>query len=311
MRPLPSRRRNTSPSRARLKAPNALPDVLWTSLSALQQSSDAFPPLKSAVAGAVAICTIVERTKHSQSDARALALRIKDILDVLADAVPDGNEIPSTMISSIAAFSKLLREIEVYLKKISASSKISRLIHLNRNENLLTEYKAQLDYAYRDFLAASTLRLEVQQAELAICQRQLILEQKAFSVRQLRSQAEIRDISSKTDGVLFYSRLICFFGPPLMLPYNSHHNLSVRTDTHRPMLAGQRARGDIWPTSSNFFVWEPRASAPKCGRRPWALVRIFQSSVLQRWRTYHRVAPSCNQPLIQPLIRGFFVFIVF
>ncbi|KAK7051991.1 hypothetical protein R3P38DRAFT_1632886 [Favolaschia claudopus] len=265
MRRLSSPRRNASPSRARLKVPNALPDVLWTSLSALRESSDAFPPLKSAVGGAVAICTIVERTKHSQSDARALALRIKDILDVLADAVPDGNEIPPTMMSSIAAFSTLLHEIEVYLAKIFSSSKMSRLIHLNRNENVLMEYKAQLNDAYRDFLAASTLRLEIQQAELTMRQKQLALQQEQlsqqqthFSVQQLQSQSEIRGISSKTDGVLFYSRLTCFFGQPLMLPYQSHHN-PFRPDTHRPMLAGQRARGDIWPIF--FFNFRLRMGA--------------------------------------------------
>ncbi|KAK7023229.1 hypothetical protein R3P38DRAFT_2628190 [Favolaschia claudopus] len=210
--PMPSRRPNTSPSRARLKVPNALPDVLWTSLSALKESSDAFPPLKSAVAGAIAICTIVERTKHSQSDARALALRIKDILDLLADAVPDGNEIPPAMMSSIAAFSTLLHEIEVYLAKIFSSSKMSRLIHLNRNENVLMEYKAQLNDAYRDFLAASTLRLEIQQTELVIRQKQLVLQQeqlskqqKHFSVQQLQSEAEIRGISSKTVRYMLHS----------------------------------------------------------------------------------------------------------
>jgi hypothetical protein len=49
--------------RAKLKPPNrtsALPDVLWTSLHALKESADAFPPLKSVVGGVVVIWNIAE-----------------------------------------------------------------------------------------------------------------------------------------------------------------------------------------------------------------------------------------------------------
>jgi hypothetical protein len=37
-----------------------LPDVLWTSVLALRDSADAFPPLKSAVGGVIALCDIAE-----------------------------------------------------------------------------------------------------------------------------------------------------------------------------------------------------------------------------------------------------------
>jgi hypothetical protein len=71
------------------------------------------------------------------------------------------------------------------MQKIIFASRLSRFLHLNRNESLLKGFKIQLDDAYRDFLvrrfennsapqrssttqAASTLRLEVQQAQIAI-----------------------------------------------------------------------------------------------------------------------------------------------
>ncbi|KAJ7811741.1 hypothetical protein B0H14DRAFT_3479477 [Mycena olivaceomarginata] len=56
---------------------------------ALKESADAFPPLKSAVAGAIALCDIAQRAKHSKSDARAVTFRTKEIMDLVADAVPD------------------------------------------------------------------------------------------------------------------------------------------------------------------------------------------------------------------------------
>ncbi|KAJ7206175.1 hypothetical protein C8J57DRAFT_1534717 [Mycena rebaudengoi] len=101
--------------RAELKPPNqtprtlahsAFPDVLWTSLLALKESADAFPPLKSTVGGVVALWDIAElasaqRAKHSRTDARDIALRTKDIVDLIADVVPDPSEIPPPMLLSI------------------------------------------------------------------------------------------------------------------------------------------------------------------------------------------------------------------
>lgn len=49
-----------APHRTRLKPPNVLPDVLWTSILALNDSADAFPPLKSVVGGVVAIWQVAE-----------------------------------------------------------------------------------------------------------------------------------------------------------------------------------------------------------------------------------------------------------
>jgi hypothetical protein len=56
----------TWPARVRLKPissshiSNTLPDILWTSINALKEAEDAFPPPKSAVAGAISLCDIAE-----------------------------------------------------------------------------------------------------------------------------------------------------------------------------------------------------------------------------------------------------------
>jgi hypothetical protein len=95
-------------------------------MRALKESADTFPPLKSAVSGVVALFEIAEvggclhlaatpkhadiatrtpqRAKHAKSDAHAIALRTKEILDVVADAVPDGSAIPAPMAQSIQRF---------------------------------------------------------------------------------------------------------------------------------------------------------------------------------------------------------------
>jgi hypothetical protein len=54
--------------KAKLKPPNqtssrngnTFSDILWTSLCTLKESTDAFPPLKSAVSGVVALWEIAE-----------------------------------------------------------------------------------------------------------------------------------------------------------------------------------------------------------------------------------------------------------
>ncbi|KAJ7343863.1 hypothetical protein DFH08DRAFT_810403 [Mycena albidolilacea] len=205
----PSSRQGPPPARARLKLPNALPDVLWTSMLPLKESADAFPPLKSAVSGAIALYQIIEqvlscyelsffswsppkkRTRHSKADALDIALRVTKIMDVVADAVPDGSDISPSMTHSIDRFSVLLDEIRCAMEDLCRANKISRFMHLNRNERQLQEFKSKLDNVYRDFLAASTLRLEVQQTKLAI-------QQKQFMIQQTQLHLELQSVSSKT-----------------------------------------------------------------------------------------------------------------
>ncbi|KAJ7055327.1 hypothetical protein C8F01DRAFT_1160198 [Mycena amicta] len=203
------------PSRARLKPSGALPDILWTSLTALQQSSDAFPPLKSAVGGVVALCTIAERAKHSKSDARDIALRTKEFLDVVAEAVPDPTAISPSMLKSIERFTVLLTEIRHRLEPIVRASSVSRIVRLNRNERTLAGIKAQLDDAYRDLVAASALRVEVQQTKIALQQTHISIQQTQLSAQQTQMQLDLGKIAATTvTHVLLYSKLSVFLASP-------------------------------------------------------------------------------------------------
>ncbi|KAJ7918532.1 hypothetical protein B0H13DRAFT_2321279 [Mycena leptocephala] len=200
------------PARSNLKS--ALPDVLWTSLRALNESSDAFPILKSAVGAVVSICDIAQRAKHSKSDACDIALRTKEILDVVADAVPDPLAISPPMLQSIMRFTNLLDEIRPRLEAIALTTVILRVVYLNRNEHTLQDIKAQLDDAYRDLVAASTLRVEVQQTQLSVQQTEL-------SVQQAQTQLEVGKIVQATEPLapdlsrlLFYSQFTVFLASP-------------------------------------------------------------------------------------------------
>ncbi|KAJ7920198.1 hypothetical protein B0H13DRAFT_1867831 [Mycena leptocephala] len=191
----PSRARlRTSRAMVKLKpvqssrASSTLSDVLWTSVLALKESADAFPPLKSAVSGVIALFDIAERAKHSKSDALTIALRTKEIMDVVADAVPDPSKISPPMLLSIERFSmeahrffSLLQEINCSMQTIALTGGVSRVMHLNRNERVLKAIKARVDDTYRDFLAAAAIRIEVQQTALAVRQEKIHLDLEAVS----------------------------------------------------------------------------------------------------------------------------------
>ncbi|KAF8216968.1 hypothetical protein K438DRAFT_1798096 [Mycena galopus ATCC 62051] len=215
----PSRARlKTSPTTAKLTASllsrtsSTLPDILWTSVVALKESADAFPPLKSVVGGVIALCDIAERAKHSRAGARAIAYRTKEILDIIADAVPDASEISPSMLLSIERFALLLEEIKGSMEVIVFASGVSRVFHLNRDERVVQDIKTRLDEAYRDFLVSSTLRQEVQQTALAVQQKEMHLKLKMVS-------ATTSNLALDFQRLLLYARHTVLFGRPLLLPY--------------------------------------------------------------------------------------------
>ncbi|KAJ7616112.1 hypothetical protein FB45DRAFT_935295 [Roridomyces roridus] len=196
------------------KPSHAFPDALRTSLTAIKESADAFPPLKTAVGAIVTIWDVAERAKHSKSDARGIAVRTQQILDVVVDAVPDPLEIPPSMLQSIERFTLLLEETKYLMEEMVLTGRVSRIVHLNRNERVLRDIRERLDAAYGDFLAASALRVEVTQAEIVLKQREL-------AAQQLQTYLQVSQILQKTNttinltpDLLFYSRLSVFLGRP-------------------------------------------------------------------------------------------------
>ncbi|KAJ7664976.1 hypothetical protein B0H17DRAFT_1184579 [Mycena rosella] len=217
-----------------LHSRNPLPDVFWTSIRALKESADAFPPLKSAVGGVIAVYEIVERAKHAKSDARDVALCTKAILNVVAEAVPDPSEISLPMLQSIERFTtyicvSLFGDIRCSMEAITLTGGITRLVNLNRNECALGAIKAQRDGAYRDFVLmfdlqmASTLRLEVQQERISVQLAQTHLEVGKVNATVVHvfylmygndSDSLSQDALALDQAqVLFYAKVISFFWP--------------------------------------------------------------------------------------------------
>ncbi|KAJ7177046.1 hypothetical protein C8R46DRAFT_1078049, partial [Mycena filopes] len=184
-------------SRARLKNPpkigrlklsststttNDISDALQTTLSFFEQSSDAFPPLKSVVGGVIALWDVAKRAKHSKADARGIALRAQDILQVMADAVSDSSAITPGMQLRIERFTVLLNNSRRDVESIALANSVTRVMRLNRDEEILQDIKRKFNEAHADFLLASALRLEGQQAALALKHQQMHLDVKKVSL---------------------------------------------------------------------------------------------------------------------------------
>ncbi|KAJ7438518.1 hypothetical protein B0H11DRAFT_2293800 [Mycena galericulata] len=189
------------------RTPCAFPDALRTALFALKESAAAFPPLESAVGGVIALCNIAERSKHSKSEAHDIALRTKEILDVVADAVPDVTKIHPDMRTSIERFTVLLDDIRYRMEAVALTGRVSRLVHLNRNERMLRDIKSQLDEAYQDFSVAVALRIEVQQMNL-------VFQQEKIQVDVANVAAATTALAPDLSKVLLYSKLIVFLAGP-------------------------------------------------------------------------------------------------
>ncbi|KAJ7031927.1 hypothetical protein C8F04DRAFT_1396853 [Mycena alexandri] len=178
------------------------------------EAADAFPPLKSAVGGVLALWDIAERAKHSKSDAREIARRTGTILSVIADAVLDGSPISPLMHQSIERFTVLLHDIHRLMVSMSLTNRVSRIVHLNRNESALLGMKTKLEDAYRDFLAASALRVEAQQATIASQQAELAVQQAKLAVQQMQLANRQKQLASKLSQILFCSGLTVFLANP-------------------------------------------------------------------------------------------------
>ncbi|KAG5341579.1 hypothetical protein C0989_009281 [Termitomyces sp. Mn162] len=124
--------------RLKLSHSSTSSDTIRTCLTALYQSADAFPPLKSVSGSVLAIWDTVNRIKNCRKSARALAMRCVEILNVIADSVHDPSALSSEMQTSIAKFNDLLTDIRMTLEQMRKQKWITRFVKLDRNEDILS-----------------------------------------------------------------------------------------------------------------------------------------------------------------------------
>ncbi|KAJ6577776.1 hypothetical protein B0H19DRAFT_1121340 [Mycena capillaripes] len=135
----------------------ACSDIAFTSLTALRESADAFPPLKSAVGGVLALWNTAEKGPNS------LSRRAYEVLEAFTDAVPDPANIHPSMLVSIQRFDDVLREARDAMVPLTKRRRfMSSTLSLNRDEATLELFNRRLDESFQNFTIAGLTRVETQ-----------------------------------------------------------------------------------------------------------------------------------------------------
>ncbi|KAK7063431.1 hypothetical protein R3P38DRAFT_2818583 [Favolaschia claudopus] len=196
-------------------------DAALLSIHVLAESADAFPPLKSVVGGVRAICDIARRAKFCKDDATDIAMRTAGILDVIADAVPDGSDISQPMLESIQRFTGILVDIRSDVETITQTSRTSRIFRVMRHERKTRQIQARLDSAYQDFLVrtlaniawhrpAAALRTEILCAINPRRQETMVQKHTDLYMELLKAAEMTRELQATAAQTLCYSRLSFF-----------------------------------------------------------------------------------------------------
>ncbi|KAJ7689719.1 hypothetical protein B0H17DRAFT_1066111 [Mycena rosella] len=143
-------------------------DAIRESLSLLKDSADAFPPLKSAVGGVLAVWDLAERVSASDENAQVLARRAVGILDVIYNAVGGGaGPVSPEMLQEMLKFEQLLREVSAAMEEHLKAGRLRRVLHLRRQESRLAQFTARLDAAAEAFKIGSSTRTESTSTRIA------------------------------------------------------------------------------------------------------------------------------------------------
>jgi hypothetical protein len=150
--------------RFRLRKPRELPTIspaVMIALTALKESSDAFPPLKSVVAGVLHIVDLSQKVKSNKEECQKLASRVQEMLDKIAVAVPDATCISYDLLVRVNEFARTLADIECFMKSLCRLGVVRRLLHHKEHEALIVEFNRRLDEALKSFMLISTIKIEM------------------------------------------------------------------------------------------------------------------------------------------------------
>jgi len=144
----------------RLKPPEATTPTISLALTALKETADAFPPLKSAVGGVIHVLDLAQRVKSNKEECRKLASRAEGILDKIAVAVPDATCISPDLLR-IDEFTRTLDDIKCFMTPLCHESVMKRIVLHKERESLLIEFNRRLDDALKSFMLISTIKIEM------------------------------------------------------------------------------------------------------------------------------------------------------
>ncbi|KAJ7824206.1 hypothetical protein B0H14DRAFT_3874951 [Mycena olivaceomarginata] len=135
-------------------------------LSAIQASTDAFPPLKSSVSVVLVIMELSQRAKSNKKGCEHIAKRSAQLVqDIWRQTKDFGVVLPEEVERSVVDIENLFKEIESFFGGLETEKAWERFIRQDLRKNQVAEYGRLLDEAMMQFsvnLELSIHRLHVE-----------------------------------------------------------------------------------------------------------------------------------------------------
>ncbi|KAJ7469828.1 hypothetical protein B0H11DRAFT_2043569 [Mycena galericulata] len=117
-------------------------------LKAVQVSTDAFPPLKSAVSAVLVVLEMSEKVKSNKKECKRIAERSEQLVrDILRQTKDFDVALPPEVEESVDQIEKLFEEIKEFFKGLKEENFLQRLARQDRNKSQVEEYRRLLDEA--------------------------------------------------------------------------------------------------------------------------------------------------------------------
>ncbi|KAJ6556775.1 hypothetical protein DFH09DRAFT_1280205 [Mycena vulgaris] len=121
-------------------------------LNAIQASTDAFPPLKSAVSAVIVVFELSEKAKSNKKGCAHIAERSAQLVQDIWRQTKDFNvALPAEVEKSVVQIEKLFKEIQEFFEGLKKENFLERFARQDRNKSQVEEYGRLLDEAMSHF----------------------------------------------------------------------------------------------------------------------------------------------------------------
>ncbi|KAJ6477250.1 hypothetical protein DFH09DRAFT_436348 [Mycena vulgaris] len=121
-------------------------------LNAIQASTDAFPPLKSAVSAVIVVLELSEKAKSNKKGCAHIAERSAQLVQDIWKQTKDFNvALPAEVEMSVVQIEKLFKEIQEFFEGLKKENFLERFARQDRNKSQVEEYGRLLDEAMSHF----------------------------------------------------------------------------------------------------------------------------------------------------------------
>jgi len=163
-----------------------------TILRAVRDTTDVFPPLKSAAGTVITLIEMSQKVKSNKKDCKHLARRTAEIFQDIYRQTKDYSELPSEVQSSIDQIERIFDDILAFMKQLENQKFVAQYSRQDDNKSRISDYTRRLDEAIIHFgvnLQISVLRLH---AETSSIMKSTFLE---LDVVSRARHGEVLDVS--------------------------------------------------------------------------------------------------------------------